>query len=88
MESYVGDSYKGKKFNNKKDISKNNLFGIVRFVGEFDGVKSLVVDDCDECVFFDGFKWYLWFCLKMLLLLYLKGINIYCVYSVFFFWIL
>lgn len=56
MESHVGDSYKGKKFNNKKDISKNNSSGTVRPVGESDGAKSLVVDDCDECVLLDGFK--------------------------------
>lgn len=88
MESHVGDSYKGKKFNNKKDISKNNSSGTVRPVGESDGAKSLIVDDCDECVLLDGFKWHLWLCLKTLPSLYLKGINIYCAYSAFSPWIL
>ena len=30
MESHVGDSYKGKKFNNKKDISKKKHFLLIR----------------------------------------------------------
>ena len=56
MERHVGDSYTGKEFNNKKDEGKNNSSGTVRPVGEADGAKSLVVDDCDEYVILEGFE--------------------------------
>ena len=56
MESHVGDSYTGKKFNNKKDVSKNNSSVTVRPVDESDGAKSLLVDDSDEYVILEGFE--------------------------------